>query len=108
MVSLSAAVRGVVRPEELAEFWHRILQDPVATTAEKMAAARELADRGWGKAPAHVVVSQTVAQTLDLGQLSREELKLLSESIKGQLSGNGGAVASLDDIETKDFVYGKK
>jgi hypothetical protein len=45
-------VKERVTPEQIVEGFLEVATDPHAKASERIAAWRELADRGWGKAPA--------------------------------------------------------
>ena len=43
-------------PTRIADVLFDILEDPTARNADRIAAAREIMDRGWGKAPAYAPI----------------------------------------------------
>ena len=43
-------------PTRIADVLFDILEDPTARNADRIAAAREIMDRGWGKAPTHAPI----------------------------------------------------
>lgn len=86
-LSLSHAVRDKISADEIAQFWVDLLRNPLTSIREKITAATELSDRGWGKAPVHVVlddVSQPKSDTLSLANLTREQLRFLKSTIEAE------------------------
>lgn len=53
---IASAVKGKVSADELADIFLSVALDSRAKPMERIAAARELADRGWGKAPAFAAI----------------------------------------------------
>lgn len=53
---LAAMVKERVTPEDIVEGFLSVALDPRAKASERIAAWRELADRGWGKAPAFAAI----------------------------------------------------
>ncbi len=67
---LAAAVKDRTTPEEIVEGFLEIARDPRAKPAERIAAWREIADRGYGKAPAFAAIEG--ADPLELGAIAQE------------------------------------
>lgn len=74
-LSLAAAVRDMVDPEEIAEFATRIMRDEQLPISERWKAAEFLSDRGWGKPVAPVVLDG-----LGEGKAAALRLDVFSES----------------------------
>ena len=53
---IAAVVKDRVEPSELVDILLDAARDPRAKVSERIAAVRELADRGWGKAPAFAAI----------------------------------------------------
>ena len=55
---LARAIRDMVGddPDRVTNVLFDILEDPTARNADRIAAAREILDRGWGKAPTHAPI----------------------------------------------------
>lgn len=67
---LASAVKARTSPEEIVEGFLSVALDPRAKPSERIAAWRELADRGWGKAPAFAAIEG--ADPLELSAIARE------------------------------------
>jgi hypothetical protein len=76
---LARRVRELVGDDghEIAEFMFSIMSDGAARTADRMEAARWLADRGFGKAIQAVDIEVAQGPWAELGKLSREDLETL-------------------------------
>lgn len=53
---IASAVKDRVTAEEIVQGFVDVATDPRAKPSERIAAWRELADRGWGKAPAYAAI----------------------------------------------------
>jgi hypothetical protein len=53
---IAAVVKDRVQPEDLVDILVAVANDARAKPSERIAAVRELADRGWGKAPAFAAI----------------------------------------------------
>ena len=67
---IAATVKERVQPAELVDILVAVANDPRAKPSERIAAFRELADRGWGKAPAFAAMEG--ADPLELGAIAAE------------------------------------
>ena len=67
---IAATVKDRVSPETLVDILVAVAHDDRAKPAERIAAVRELADRGWGKAPAFAAMEN--ADPLELGAIAQE------------------------------------
>ncbi len=67
---IAATVKDRVSPETLVDILVAVAHDDRAKPAERIAAVRELADRGWGKAPAFAAMEG--ADPLELGAIAAE------------------------------------
>ena len=67
---LAAAVKAKVQPEDLVAVLVDVAQDARAKPSERIAAVRELADRGWGKAPAFAAIEG--GDPLELSAIAQE------------------------------------
>lgn len=65
-----------------------VAQDPRAKPAERIAAWRELADRGWGKAPAFAAIEG--ADPLELSAIAREVQGIADELAARRAKGPEG------------------
>ena len=74
---IASAVRARVTPEEMVEGWLEIARDPRAKAAERISAWRELADRGYGKAPAFAAIES--ADPLELDAIAAEVQAIADE-----------------------------
>lgn len=77
---LARAIRDEVGddPARVANVLFDILEDPTARNADRIAAAREILDRGWGKAPTHAPIEGG-------DPLERSELDIAIRDIADQL-----------------------
>ena len=73
--SLAEAVRELVEPAELIGFLLAIMRSPVMRIADRLTAAGQLLDRGWGKAlqPSEISVNATGELPAEWGALSPDE-----------------------------------
>jgi hypothetical protein len=74
---LAATVKARVSPEELVDILLDAARDPRAKVAERIAAVRELSDRGWGKAPAFAAIEGS--DPLELGAIAAEIQSIADE-----------------------------
>ncbi len=63
-------VKERVTPEDIVEGFLSVAMDPRAKASERIAAWRELADRGWGKAPAFAAIEGQ--DPLELSSIAQE------------------------------------
>jgi hypothetical protein len=78
------ARRATQNGEDLIAFWVRVMSDPGERTRDRLAAASELAARGWGRPPAFLAVQRCDQQqekpsplTEGIRRLSVEEARQL-------------------------------
>jgi hypothetical protein len=74
---IAAAVKARVSPEELVDILLDAARDPRAKVSERIAAVRELSDRGWGKAPACAAIEGS--DPLELGAIAQEIQSIADE-----------------------------
>ena len=74
---LAAAVKGKVDPDELVSILVDVAHDSRAKPSERIAAVRELADRGWGKAPAFAAIEGQ--DPLELSAIAQEIQSIADE-----------------------------
>ena len=67
---IAATVRDAVSPDALVQILRDVAEDPRAKPSERIAAVRELLDRGYGKAPAFAAVEGS--DPLELGAIAAE------------------------------------
>jgi hypothetical protein len=74
---IAAAVKDRVKPEDLVDILVEVAQDPRAKASERIAAVKELTDRGWGKAPAFAAIEGS--DPLELGAIAAEAQAIADE-----------------------------
>jgi hypothetical protein len=74
---IAAAVKARVTPEAIVDGFLDVVNDPQAKPSERVAALRELADRGWGKAPAFAAIEG--ADPLELDSIASEVQAIADE-----------------------------
>lgn len=74
---IAAVVKDRVAPEDLVDILVAVANDPRAKPSERIAAVRELADRGWGKAPAFAAIEG--ADPLELSAIAQEVQSIADE-----------------------------
>ena len=74
---IAAVVKERVEPSELVDILLDAARDPRAKVSERIAAVRELADRGWGKAPAFAAIEG--ADPLELSAIAQEVQAIADE-----------------------------
>ena len=81
---LAKTVRDICggSPLRLAQVLLEIAEDPKAHNRDRVAASRELFDRGWGKAPAFAAME--TADPLELGEIAREIQGIADELQRGE------------------------
>ena len=84
-VAVVASVRGPKGPEPRVE----IAQNPRSRDADRIAASKELLDRGWGRAP-------TVAPIEGYDPLEMDELTAEIRSIAADIRGDSRPSATVD------------
>ena len=84
---IAATVKDRVSPETLVDILVAVAHDDRAKPAERIAAVRELADRGWGKAPAFAAMEN--ADPLELGAIAQE-----IQGIADELAARRGAAVA--------------
>lgn len=67
---LAATVKARTTPDEIVDGFLEVARDARAKASERLAAWRELADRGYGKAPAFAAIEG--ADPLELGAIAQE------------------------------------
>ena len=70
-------VKDRVEPSELVDILLEAARDPRAKVSERIQAVRELADRGWGKAPAFAAIEG--ADPLELSAIAAEVQSIADE-----------------------------
>jgi hypothetical protein len=70
-------VKDRVAPEDLVDILVAVANDARAKPSERIAAVRELADRGWGKAPAFAAIEG--ADPLELSAIAQEVQSIADE-----------------------------
>jgi hypothetical protein len=93
---IAATVKERVSAEDVVAGFLEVAQDPRAKASERIAAWRELADRGWGKAPAFAAIEG--ADPLELDAIAGEVQAIADElrarrDARENPSGEGSAVA---------------
>lgn len=74
---IAAVVKDRVNPDELVDILTAVARDERAKPSERIAAVRELADRGWGKAPAFAAIEG--ADPLELSAIAQEVQAIADE-----------------------------
>jgi hypothetical protein len=74
---LAALVKERVTPEEIVQGFLSVAQDERAKPSERLAAWREIADRGFGKAPAFAAIEG--ADPLELSAIAQEVQSIADE-----------------------------
>ena len=74
---IAAIVKERTDPSELVDILRDCANDPRAKWSERIAAVRELADRGWGKAPAFAAIEG--ADPLELSAIAAEVQSIADE-----------------------------
>jgi hypothetical protein len=77
-------VKERVTPEQIVEGFLDVATDPRAKASERIAAWRELADRGWGKAPAFAAIEGS--DPLELGVIA-QEIQEIADELAARRSG---------------------
>ena len=95
---IAPAVRKAFKdsPVELVEVLRQIANDVAAKDSDRIAAARELLDRGWGKSPAFAPMED--GDPLELGDVPRQIASVMDE-LAARRSGKaaGGSEAGAVD-----------
>jgi hypothetical protein len=86
---LAAAVKDKVKPEELVAVLVAVANDERAKASERIAAVRELADRGWGKAPAFAAIEG--GDPLELSAIAQEIQGIADELAARRQSAQAGS-----------------
>jgi hypothetical protein len=90
---IAATVRERTDPLELVDVLLSVANDPRAKASERIAAVRELLDRGYGKAPAFAAMEGT--DPLELESLARDIQGIADElAARRQVPPSGDAVAA--------------
>ena len=74
---IAAIVKEHTDPADLVAILRECANDPRAKWSERIAAVRELADRGWGKAPAFAAIEG--ADPLELSAIAAEVQSIADE-----------------------------
>ena len=90
---LAATVKARVTPEEIVAGFLEVAQDPGAKASERISAWRELADRGWGKAPAFAAIEG--ADPLELGAIA-QEIQSIADELAARRESRGAPVGAPD------------
>jgi hypothetical protein len=77
-------VKERVTPEQIVEGFLEVATDPRAKASERIAAWRELADRGWGKAPAFAAIEGS--DPLELGVIA-QEIQTIADELAARRNG---------------------
>ena len=78
-------------PLRLAQVLLEIAEDPKAHNRDRVAATRELLDRGWGKAPAFAAME--AGDPLELGEIARE-IQGIADELAARREAKPGAEAT--------------
>ena len=80
-VAVATIVRATVEPEQLIKILFGLVQDLTVPANLRIVAARELLDRGWGKAPAVIEIDEPKAEDkpFDTSRLTIEQLRKLEK-----------------------------
>jgi hypothetical protein len=81
-------VKERVSPQVLVDILVSVAEDERAKPAERIAAVRELADRGWGKAPAFAAMEG--ADPLELGAIAAE-IQGIADELAARRDARGAA-----------------
>jgi hypothetical protein len=84
-------VKERVSPAELVDILVDVANDSRAKPSERIAAVRELADRGWGKAPAFAAMEG--ADPLELGAIAGE-IQAIADELAARRDARGAAGAA--------------
>ena len=91
---LAAMVKERVTPSEIVDGFLQVAQDPRAKPSERIAAWRELADRGWGKAPAFAAIEG--ADPLELSAIA-QEVQAIADELAARREGRPQGTAPRSD-----------
>ncbi len=86
--TLAERARRIADPDELIEFLVSVVRSTKEKTTDRLAAAREVLDRGWGKALATVEITRGDADEHTFGHLSDDELRLELERLDRLAAGD--------------------
>lgn len=77
--AVATIVRATVEPEQLIKILFGLVQDMTVPANLRIVAARELLDRGWGKAPVVIEIDEPAAddEPFDTSRLTSEQLQEL-------------------------------
>ena len=92
---IASAVKERVNPEELVEILLGVARDERSKAPERIAAVRELADRGWGKAPAFAAIEGS--DPLELDVIAQEIQGIADELRARRLERTPGGASSVPD-----------
>ena len=92
---IAAVVKERVAPEEIVAGFLEVAQDPRAKASERIAAWRELADRGWGKAPAFAAIEG--GDPLELSAIA-QEIQSIADELAARRTGEGAAGAPSEAV----------
>lgn len=88
---IASAVKDRVKPEDLVDILVAVANDPRAKPGERISAVRELADRGWGKAPAFAAIEGN--DPLELSAIA-QEIQGIADELAARRQGPADAVAA--------------
>ena len=91
---LAAMVKDRVEPSELVDILLDAARDPRAKVSERIAAVRELADRGWGKAPAFAAIEG--GDPLELSAIA-QEIPAIADEVAARRDAREGPVGPSAD-----------
>ena len=92
---LAAQVKERVDPSELVDILTAVARDERAKPSERIAAVRELADRGWGKAPAFAAIEG--ADPLELSAIA-QEVQAIADELAARREGRPQGTAPQADV----------
>lgn len=81
---IASAVKERVNPEELVDLLLSVARDERSKAPERIAAVRELADRGWGKAPAFAAIEGSDPLELDV---IAQEIQGIADELRARREG---------------------
>ena len=92
---IAAVVKDRVEPSELVDILLDAARDPRAKVSERIAAVRELADRGWGKAPAFAAIEG--ADPLELSAIALE-VQAIADELAARREGRPQGTVPQSDV----------
>jgi hypothetical protein len=93
---IAATVKERVSPAELVDILVDVANDSRAKPSERIAAVRELADRGWGKAPAFAAMEG--ADPLELGVIAGE-IQAIADELAARRDARGAPTGDASQVD---------